>query len=74
METSTDPTPDQALRSADAEFHPAAALFPLMDVDGAEFGDRAAAIAAGRLAFCTSPPSPDCLAGTRIDVRTSTSR
>ena len=39
MRTPTDPTPDQPLRSADPEFHPAAALFPVMDVDGAEFGE-----------------------------------
>ena len=39
MQTSTDPTPDQAPPPAGPEFHPAAALFPLMDVDGAEFGE-----------------------------------
>jgi hypothetical protein len=39
METSSDPPPDQAPLPADPELHPAAALFPLMDVDGAEFGE-----------------------------------
>jgi hypothetical protein len=39
MRPSTDPPPDQAPLPADPEFHPAAALFPLMDVDGAEFGE-----------------------------------
>ena len=39
METSANPTPDQSLPPPDLEFHPAAALFPLMDVDGAEFGE-----------------------------------
>jgi ParB-like chromosome segregation protein Spo0J len=39
MRTSNDPPSDQAPPPADPEFHPAAALFPLMDVDGAEFGE-----------------------------------
>ena len=39
METSTDPTLDQAPPSVDLEFHPAAALFPLMGVGGPEFGE-----------------------------------
>jgi ParB-like chromosome segregation protein Spo0J len=44
MEISTDPPPDQARLPAGPEFHPAAALFPLMDVDGAEFGELVADI------------------------------
>src|SRR5690242_15540692 len=39
MSTSTDPPADQP---AGPEYHPAAALFPLMDVDGPEFGELVA--------------------------------
>jgi hypothetical protein len=39
MRTSTDPPSDQGTPPAEPEFHPAAALFPLMDVDGADFGE-----------------------------------
>jgi hypothetical protein len=39
MESSSDPPPDQGPPPAEPEPHPAAALFPLMDVDGAEFGE-----------------------------------
>jgi hypothetical protein len=39
MSTCTDPPSDQGPPFADPEFHPAAALFPLMDVDGPEFGE-----------------------------------
>ena len=37
--TKPDPAPDQATLATDPPHHPAAALFPLMDVDGAEFGE-----------------------------------
>jgi ParB-like chromosome segregation protein Spo0J len=39
METSTDLPSDQGPQATGHEFHPAAALFPLMDVDGPEFGE-----------------------------------
>jgi hypothetical protein len=39
MGTSTDPPLGQAMPPAELQHHPAAALFPLMDVDGPEFGD-----------------------------------
>ena len=45
MRTSTDPPPDQpAAPPVELEHHPAAALFPLMDVDGPEFGELVADI------------------------------
>ena len=39
MQTLTDPTSDHAPPPAELEDHPAAALFPLTDVDGPEFGE-----------------------------------
>ena len=39
MRTTTDPLPDQPMPPAELEFHPAAALFPLIDVDSPEFGE-----------------------------------
>jgi len=44
MRTSSDPPPDQPAGPPPAghEFHPAAALFPLMDVEGPEFGELVA--------------------------------
>jgi len=42
MEISTDPPADQLPPPAELEHHPAAALFPLMDVDGPEFGELVA--------------------------------
>ena len=43
MRTSTDPPADQpAAPPTELEHHPAAALFPLMDVDGPEFGELVA--------------------------------
>ena len=39
MEITTDPTPDPTLPSADLPFHPAANLFPLLEVESPEFGE-----------------------------------
>jgi len=43
VKISTDPPSDRPVSlTADPEFHPAAAFFPLMDVDGPEFGELVA--------------------------------
>jgi ParB-like chromosome segregation protein Spo0J len=39
MSTCTDPPSDQGPPTAEPVYHPAATLFPLMDVDGPEFGE-----------------------------------